>query len=148
MFMKHYQLTYLISPEISEKDLKDFPEKINSFLKEEEGILQERENPIRKKLGYPIKIKGEGGIRKRISQAFFASLNFQLNPEKLENLEKKLKGESKILRYLILSKPLPPKKERVEKIPAKTISKIPKKPKKKVELKEIERKLDEILGET
>jgi hypothetical protein len=68
--------------------------------------------------------------------------------EKLENIEKKIKAEDKILRYSVLIKP------RVKEIPMRR-KKLPKKveifPKKitkpKAELKEIEKKLEEILEE-
>jgi len=73
----------------------------------------------------------------------FISLEFYAEPDKIQDLEKKLKDETQIQKYMILVKK--PKKFR-----AKPIRKIaeefktqPKKP--KVELKEIEKKLDEIL---
>ena len=90
-------------------------------------------SPIKKRLFSPIK---------RRSQAYITTLNFHLEPEKLTNLEKKLKSENQILRYLILVKQLPKKVEIPTKIPKKVI-----RPKPKVELKEIEKKLEEILGE-
>jgi len=65
--------------------------------------------------------------------------------EKLGSLEKELKSEKKILRYLILARPKI-KIAKVRKRPTKVIPKIPVK-EKKVELKEIEKKLEEILGE-
>ncbi len=78
-------------------------------------------------------------------EALLLSLDFQLNPEGLENLERKLKAESQILRYLLIAKKIPAATEIAEKS-----SRFPKKivkPKSKVELKEIEKKLEEILGE-
>ncbi len=127
--MKYYQLTYLISPELSIGEIKNLQEKIKLPI-EKEGILEKIENPVKKKLAYKIKKK---------SEAFLANLNFYLSPEKLGNLEKKLKAENNILRLLILVKGKP-----------KILPEI-KKPKKiaeeKVELKEIEKKLEEILGE-
>jgi len=131
--MKTYELTYLIPPDISEGELKTLQEKINSFIQEEKGILTKMNSPIKKRLFSPIK---------RRSQAYITTLNFHLEPEKLTNLEKKLKSENQILRYLILAKQLPKKVEIPTKIPKKII-----RPKPKVELKEIEKKLEEILGE-
>jgi ribosomal protein S6 len=60
-----------------------------------------------------------------------------MESEKVKELDKKLKGEEKILRYLIVCEKAP-KKIKVEK-------KI-KKPE-KVELEEIEKKIEEILKE-
>ena len=135
--MKNYELTCLISPDLSEEELKSFREKINSFIQEEGGTLTEINSPIKKRLAGPIKHR---------NQAYLTTLNFQLEPEKLANIEKKLKSENQILRYLILIKPRP--KEilvRGKKLPTPKPRKILKP---KVELREIEKKLEEILGET
>ena len=138
--MKLYELTYLISSDLSEEELKVCQEKIASLIEEEGGVLGEVNSITRKSLAYPIKKK---------SAAFSATLSFQSDPEKLESLEKKLKAESKILRYLILGKPKtkPPTTFRKKMVGGK-----PPTPRKKVvggkvELKEIEKKLEEILKE-
>jgi small subunit ribosomal protein S6 len=134
--MHSYELTYLISPDLSEEELKIFLEKINSFLEEEGGKSEDLKLPIKKRLAYPIKKKNEG---------YFGTLNFYLLPEKLETFEKKLKKEPKILRYLLLRERLP-KKIEIPRIRPK--AKAPKvKKEKKVELEKIEEKLEEILGE-
>ena len=134
--MKLYELTYLISPELSEEELKNIQEKINSLIQKGAGVLHEVKLPIKKKLVERIKKQRE---------AFLTNLSFYLEPDKLGNLEQQLKSEKKILRYLILARPKI-KIAKVRKRPTKVIPKIPVK-EKKVELKEIEKKLEEILGE-
>ena len=134
--MKLYELTYLISPELSESELKSLNEKINSLIQKGAGVLNEVKLPIKKRLGQLIKKQRE---------AFLINLSFYLEPDKLGNLEQQLKSEKKILRYLILARPKI-KIAKVRKRPTKVIPKIPVK-EKKVELKEIEKKLEEILGE-
>ncbi len=131
--MKDYELAYLISPELSKEEVKPFQDKIISFIQNEGGVLIENVNPVNKLLSYPVK--------KQI-QAYLAVLDFQLNPEKLAELEKKIKAETQILRYLILIKP------KLKEIKAVLRKFAPKKaPERKVELKEIEKKLEEILGQ-
>lgn len=131
--MKLYELTYLISPELSEEELKVLQEKINSFIQEEGGILNKIDFSSKKiLLSYPIRKKRE---------SFLASLNFCLEPEKIENLEKKLKAEKSLLRYLILTKKIQ------KKVSVSIPKKLTKGRKPKVELKELEKKLDEILDE-
>jgi len=141
--MTQYQLTYLISPDLSERELRELQEKTISLIQGEGGALNEVREPVRKKLAYLIKNRGE---------AYLATLNFRLQSEKpdsspaatrkgLANIEKKLKSESQILRYIILSKPA--KRIMVTARPSKK----PVSPKTKVELKEIGKKLEEILGE-
>lgn len=146
--MKYYELTYLLAPDLSEEEGKLFQKKIQSLIQGEDGILTDSRNPLKRKLGYPIKNKGE---------AFLITLNFNLAPEKLGTLEKKLRSENQILRYLILTKPevkislaggkkMPPFSKV---LPSETYKgkKIVKPKEKKVELKEIDKKLEEILGE-
>ena len=137
--MKSYELTYLISADLTEEEAKQFQDKVTSLIQAEGGILAAGSTILRKKLAYPIK---------KQTQAFLAILTFQLEPIKLIDLEKKLKLENQMLRYLILIKPpvkeMPARRKKVPEI-------VPKKPfppsEKKVELKEIEKKLEEILKE-
>jgi len=133
--MKYYELTYLISPDLSEEEAKSCQEKIISLIQEVGGTLGEVKTPVRKKMAYPVRKKSSNG-------AYLSTLNFHLDPEKLGSLEKKLKSEQKILRYLIL------KKKILKKIPEILIEKPKRIVRPKVELKEIEKKLEEILGET
>ena len=99
-------------------------------------------NPIKKTLAYPIKTK---------SDAFLISVFFSANPERISSLEKNIKTENNIIRYIILIR-------KPKKVAKKTRKQIksgvePKtyEPKAhqpiagKVELKEIDQKIEEIL---
>jgi len=125
--MKYYQLAYLLSPELKKEEIDKIQKQIISFL-EKDCILDKVEEPLKRTLFYPIKKKTE---------AFLGSIYFYLNPENIKSLEKQLKKESNILRYLIVTEK-PPKKIKIEK-------KV-KKPE-KVELEDIEKKIEEILKE-
>lgn len=132
--MKHYELTCLISPNLSENELSSFSEKINSLIQEQGAILDKILPEKKITLGYPIK---------KNTSAFFKIITFNINPEKLINLEKKLKDNKEILRYFILAKKEPLKQILLK----KQVEKLEDKPKKKVELKDIDKKLKEILEE-
>jgi len=134
--MKTYEITYLISPESSTEDVESLQNKIKTFIQEKGGSINKANYPTKRILAYPIKKQRE---------AFLADLVFLLEPLELVELEKKIKAEKQILRYLIVTKkilkePLKPKEK------SKEILK-PKIKEPKVELKEIEKKLEEILGE-
>ena len=131
--MKPYELTYLISTENTEQEAKETQANIISLIQKEEGVLVEEKPFLIKQLAYPIK---------KLNQAFLATILFQLLPEKIEHLEKLLKSEKAILRYLILIK-MPAKKMR----PARIFKKpsIIKKKEGKVDLDKIGKKLEEIL---
>ncbi len=136
--MQLYQLDYLISPEISEQDAQALGEKIKSLIEKDQGFIAKAELLSNRVLAYEVK---------NFTEAFLAGLSFNLKPEKLEELKKTLESEKNILRYVVFKKKLLKEKPRTRK--ATKISKEIKtlKPKQKVELKEIEKKLDEILGE-
>ena len=131
-FMRFYELTYLISPELNPQELKDFSQKVDSLISKFGKVIKS-EQPKKIKLAYPIQKKEE---------AFLTTFEFEAEPEKADNLKKELQNESKIMRFLLIKKKkiekakkeLKPKKEKPE-------------PEKKVELKEIEEKLERILKE-
>ena len=133
--MKNYELIYLIPSDLTEKDLKEITERIKNFIQEENGVLIKTREFEKRKLGYPINKQKEG---------FWGSLDFSLNPEGLKNFAKKLKSDSQILRYMILTKKvlkeMPIKKTTEQNKP------LARRPKdRKVELKEIDKKIEEIL---
>jgi len=130
--MKYYELACLISPNLSEQELNSFSEKINSLVQEQGAILDKILPEKKIVLGSPIK---------KNTSAFFKILTFNLNPEKLNDLGKKLKDNKEILRYSIISR----HQVKSEKLVSKPI-KI-KASKAKVELKDIDKKLKEILEE-
>jgi len=147
--MKTYELTYIISPEITAEEAGAEAKNIESFVQENEGLILRQNNPIAKTLSYPIKKHASG---------FMGVLEFQLEPEKLIQLKEKTDKDEKIIRHMIIMKrPLKEKKERrTQGVPQ--IKPEPEKPsfsedkkisenKEKVELKDIEEKLEEILGQ-
>ena len=140
--MKQYELAYLINPILSEDEARSLQEQIASNIKDGGGVLDGVISPVRKRLAYPIK--------KQV-QAFFGSMTFHFNPESLPALDKKIKEDNQIIRHLIVFKP-PVKaikiRRRIRKEGEEFVSAAPTarpERKKKVELKEIEKKLEEIL---
>ena len=117
--MKLYELTYLPLPGISEDEQKILSERVVSAL----------ETP-------PVSQHSNG---------FLTTMDFNQEPEKIKEIEERLKQEAQIQRYLILHKKLVRFKARILRRAefSKKIEKETGKP--KVELQEIEKKLDEIL---
>lgn len=136
--MKYYELTYIALPDLSEEELNNLCQKVNGFISKESGLLDVAEKPIKKTLGYPVKKQGE---------AFLISVYFRVAPENIKNIEKKIKETNQILRYIILTKKEPQKMERMAE---KRIRKPKYKTeggKEKIELKELDKKIEEILQE-
>jgi ribosomal protein S6 len=137
MTTKTYELTYLISSILTEDEAKALQSKIGELVVSEGGSVKDSLTPARKKLAYPI--------NKEV-QAYLAVIDFQLKPEKLANLEKALKAETQILRYLLLIKKPFREMKRSRLVMEPKVKKT--KEEKRVELNEIEKKLEEILDES
>lgn len=142
--MKAYTLSCLISPESSLDEISSFREKINALLQKQESILDKTGKTEKIKLAYPIKNKQEG---------YLLSLDFQTEPEKLEVLKKEIGSENEVLRYLIITKkerkgktrPVRKKPKIAEAIQTPERKKSIKE--KKAEIQDLDKKLEEILGE-
>ena len=175
--MKTYELTYIVSPDMTSEEVEAKAKEIESIISSKEGTILKQSNPIAKTLAYPIKNRASG---------FFGILEFQLESEQLLELKEILLKDGKIVRHMILIKePIRIRKERRTRTklgseeaqnlntedltmqsvkPVEENTEIEKeaeveteeekveKPtktneKEKVELKDIEQKLDELLGE-
>ncbi len=147
--MKPYQLTYLISQDHSEEEVKEITEEITSLIQKEKGAtIVDSTSPIKKTSAYPIKDQ---------RRVYLMNINFYFNPQKIKDLKQKIKTNNKILRFILSIKK--PEKKRVgvssktsfkERITQATSVESAKKKdreKEKGKLDEIEKKLDEILGQ-
>lgn len=121
--MNYYQLTYLLAP-----DAKG-PQRIGEEIKKEGGKISSSSEPKKRKLGYSL---GKEGF----SEAFLGTMNFYLEPKKVNKIKEKVSSLKEVLRTMVLSQEEKPKKEPSPKRRRKE---------KKVELKDIDKKLDAIL---
>lgn len=136
--MRTYELNYLISPNLSENEIKDFQEKIVSLI-QKGGILIDSRLPKRIILAYPIK---------KNNSAFFTTLNFQMKAENLAAFEKELKSETNAIKHLILTKtPQKAVESRKKPLIVSVSRKTEEQKEKKVEIEKIEEKLEEVLGD-
>jgi len=139
--MKLYELTYLVSAELSPEQMETLSKKISSLiLKNGEiiGLIA----PDKKNLTYPIK---------KQNAALLNQVKFNFEPELIDEFKKEINKEKEILRIMLIEKKNMriKKKNRSSILEPKLISediKIPaKKSKQKDDLDKIEEKLDEIL---
>lgn len=131
--MKIYELTCLLPPTLSEEDMAGVSEKIKNIISEQSGIIQKELRPVKKRFGYQIGQYREG---------FIITFLVALSPEGLSNLEKRVKEQDNILRYIAVLK-TPSQKERRRPSPSSKEGE----QKKKVGLKEIDKRINEILKE-
>jgi len=141
---KQYQLTSIVSPLLDQAGLTELVQKIKKWISDLGGSLKE-EKITKRNLSYPVK---------KYEQAFYANLNFILSPTEIAELQKKLKLEENILRYLIVGlKPESIRPEPLDLARAKFKKAPPQREetlleaKPKVKLEELDKKLEEILKE-
>jgi len=93
--MRDYELTLVIDPEASGEDRKKQLDKIKKVVEELKGKVEKTDDWGRKELAYPIR-------KKNLGYYFFMAIK---TPEgSLPALEKKLKLEEGLLRYLLVRK--------------------------------------------
>jgi ribosomal protein S6 len=152
--MKTYELTYIVSPEITSEEAESKAKELEFLISSKEGTILKQSNPIARTLSYPIKKHASG---------FFGVLEFQVEPEGLLELKETLLKDGKIVRHMVIIKeaammrkerrtrtkpsPIFDIEKKIENKTEEKEEKPEKKPEKeKVELKDIEHELDEILG--
>lgn len=87
-----YELLYIVPTPFTEKDLPDIEKKVKNIIEESGGKVVKEKNLGNKKLAYPIK---------QIYRGFYLLFYFDINTDKIEELNNKLKLTPEILRHLI-----------------------------------------------
>jgi len=161
--MKTYELSYIISPEVTSEEAESIAKGIESAIQSREGKLLKQLNPVARTLSYQITKRASG---------FFGVIEFQLEEEKLLEIKDIVVKEKKIVRHMLIIKEAAEFKKarrtretakiKVESANTTFATTEPKEeidiekeetvvehaePKEKVELKDIEEKLEELLGE-
>ena len=93
--MSNYELMIILSPELDEEKQKKLREKIKDEISKVKGEVVSEDFWGKRKLAYEIKHKTEG---------IYDVFTLKLVPDKLSTLDKRLKLEEKIMRFLISRK--------------------------------------------
>lgn len=91
--MKNYEFVYIIAGDLGEEEVKKTSQKVLDLIKKNEGKILKEERWGKKSLAYPIKKQNYG---------FYILLNLEIEPSKIQILEKEIKLIPEILRYLFL----------------------------------------------
>jgi small subunit ribosomal protein S6 len=143
--MKDYELMCILSPSLKEDDLEKTKNDISEILGKLTGTISFKESS-KKPLAYPINKEKQG---------IFLISEISVLPEKLIELSKELKASKQILRHIInqleaqeepermrtVKKPIKPRKIIIKKEQLEEVKPSEEK------LQEIDKKLDEIIGE-
>ena len=131
--MRNYELTLIVSPEISEGAVNDIIGKVTTQIQEEGGIISKEEVLGRRKLPSFIQKHPSG---------YLTLVSFSMQPEQLTGVEKTIKEEKQILRHMLLSKPL--KVREIPTITTKTPTTKTAESEEKINIEDIDKKLEEI----
>lgn len=91
-----YELAYHIAPELEEQEVKKKMSEVEGVVTQNGGVVVLSRDPRRMHLSYPIAHK---------HYAFFGTLDFRAEPEKIAAIESHMKLHEGILRFMVLQKP-------------------------------------------
>ena len=91
MFQKNYETVFILTPVLSDVQMKDTVDKFVNLLKEEGAEIVNVENWGLKKLAYPIQKKSTG---------FYVLVEFKALPTLIKKLEIEFRRDEKVMRFL------------------------------------------------
>ena len=91
--MNQYETVFILTPVLSDAQMKEAVEKLKAILVAEKAEIINEENWGLKKLAYPIQKKSTG---------FYQLLEFKADPSTIEKLEVNFRRDEKVLRFLTL----------------------------------------------
>ncbi|MCC5937676.1 MAG: 30S ribosomal protein S6 [Lunatimonas sp.] len=91
MFQKNYETVFILTPVLSDVQMKDTVDKFVNLLKDEGADIINVENWGLKKMAYPIQKKSTG---------FYVLVEFKADPTLIKKLEIEYRRDEKILRFL------------------------------------------------
>src|SRR5690606_10968485 len=91
MFRKNYETVFILTPVLSDIQMKDTVDKFVNLLKEEGADVINVENWGLKKMAYPIQKKSTG---------FYVMIEFNADPSLIRKFELEIRRDEKVLRFL------------------------------------------------
>lgn len=148
---KKYELAYLLSPAIAEEEVLTWSGKIAKIIEDSKGLVRHQEIPKKRRLTYLINKEGT---------AYFGWVTFSMASDLVASLDKKLKMAENTLRHMIVEeveipvqplrifapRPAPVPQRPRPGITPPAPAEAAKQPEEKLDLEELDKKLEEILG--
>ncbi|WP_143960719.1 30S ribosomal protein S6 [Litoribacter populi] len=91
MFQKNYETVFILTPVLSDVQMKDTVDKFVNLLKEEGAEIVNVENWGLKKMAYPIQKKSTG---------FYVMVEFNADPNFIKKFELEFRRDEKVMRFL------------------------------------------------
>lgn len=96
---KKYEIAYLISPAVPEDDVARLTGQITKTIEDAKGVVRHIEEPKRRKLAYRLE---------NDRFAYFGWTTFTIDRAAIAEINKKLKFEKEIMRYLLAEEAIEP----------------------------------------
>jgi len=94
MELKNYETVFILTPVLSEVQMKDAVEKFKKVLVDNKAEVIHEENWGLRKLAYPVQHKSTG---------FYNLIEFTATPETITALELEYRRDEKVMRFLTVS---------------------------------------------
>ena len=91
----HYELLYLVAASYSEEELNPIKTTIVDLISKYEGKITFEDNFGKKKLAYPVK---------KNTQGYYLIVEFDIDGEKLKDLNNEIKLTNEILRHVVIAR--------------------------------------------
>lgn len=99
-----YELGFLLTSAIEEGKVALETARLKEYIASKGGLILSEEHPKPVPLSYPIEGRVEGK-KKMFREAYFGWVKFHHDPSTIAALEKTLKGDEKIIRFLVIRAP-------------------------------------------
>lgn len=94
MFKKQYEMVFIMTPVLSDQQMKDTVEKFRKILADNGAEFVHEENWGLKKLAYPIQNKNTG---------FYQLMEFKAEPTLIQVVETEFRRDERVMRYLTVA---------------------------------------------
>lgn len=89
--MNNYETVFILTPDLSEAQMKEAVDKFADLITSEEGKIVNREEWGMRKLAYPIEKKSTG---------YYVLIEFESAPSFIETLEVNFRRDDRVIRFL------------------------------------------------
>ena len=94
--MRDYEVLYIVRADLDDEKVQDAVKRVNTLIERSGGTVEATNLWGKRKLAYEVKHQKEGS---------YVLQDFQLNPDRVPELEAGLKITEEVLRHLIVRKP-------------------------------------------
>jgi len=91
--MRDYELVFIIAPVVEDENIQDVVDTVSTWIQADGGEVTKVDVWGQRQLAYPIQ---------RFNEGTYVLMNAQLKPDALNELERNLKLDTAVIRYLLV----------------------------------------------